>query len=112
MQRLASRITFLILLFMPIQIFAADNPHFFSGNDLYKKCQEDKEFTVAYVAGMIDMLASDKSVCLRKDVTVRQLSDMFCKELAGRPEVRDMPAADFAGISFMVDFPCPKKEGH
>lgn len=119
--------------------FAAEVPPtaFYSGNDVYDWCRNDRRAGFSYVAGLYDSAAHAAAVidsgrhfgkdmpnndieidfaldrvvgyCKPERVTLEQVTDVFCKYLADNPAERDgLPAIMFPR-ALTKTWPCPKR---
>jgi hypothetical protein len=98
------------VLLWPLSGLSQDSSGFFSGNDLYDKCTAQSVACPAYVAGMVDALVHDGTVCLpQTNVTARQLVDVVMAYLRAHPESRSYSAASIGDVAFTQAFPCVSK---
>lgn len=88
---------------------------FVDGNKLLSFCSPDNSVAAGYVAGIVDAANWDVEVkvvedvpkfCLRSNVTIGQLTEIVCRKLKDRSDVRDMPAAIFVRLVLRDVFPC------
>ena len=82
---------------------------FWSGNDLYERCDTDngqaKLVCTAYIIGATDALTSNGIVCLPKNFTIRQTVDLVVKFLSDHPETRHYTAFSEVAVA-MKNFLC------
>jgi hypothetical protein len=104
-----------------------------NGNEFHKDCQGSKSFVGAYVAGVTDKAALDRAFandvpaadaersqqvrdvifvtrpyCQPENVTLEQATDVVCKYLKDKPEVRHFGGAGIVQNALREAFPCGK----
>lgn len=102
-----------------------------SGNEFHKDCQGSKTFIWGYVAGVTDKAALDRAFaddvpaadaersqkikdlilitrpyCQPQNVTLEQATDVVCKYLRNKPEVRHFGGAGIVQNALREAFPC------
>lgn len=88
--------------------------NFWTGNDLYRWCEESEDLALAYVAGAVDseMLTGEIShgawqkFCPHQNVSTGQARDIVCKYLAENPADRHLTASYSVSMALNGEFPC------
>lgn len=95
-------------------VVAAEALHFISGNELHEMCSDDGKVSANYyVAGVLDTVASIRGLegsvnqfCLPPSATLQQATDIACKLLEDRPDVRHFDAAGLVQGALFMAWPC------
>jgi hypothetical protein len=89
---------------------AAAPAYFETGNSLSRKCQQDdlSSACFGYVSGVSDSAEALNLVCLPKEVERGQIRDIVVRDLLGRSETRQSPAAFLVLKSTSDAYPCRK----
>ena len=101
----------LIPMLWPASAFSAGGDTFFTGDMLYKYCNESSESCTSYIAGVLDALIAAGSaqkplICLHERTELGQAVDMIAKYLRAHPEKRHGNAANIATTALKHAFPC------
>ena len=84
---------------------------FVTGNDLLRECKSQvRLLALGYTAGVADLMESFRTnmICIPKEATVGQLTDVICQYIEQNPGLRH-ENADYLALSALGDtFPCKK----
>lgn len=82
---------------------------FYTGNELYDKCQRQIAFCQGYIAGVADVLSAQNgnSICIPKGVVLGQLTDVVTYWLRDHPEKRQYTANSQVYLALDKAFHCP-----
>lgn len=90
-------------------------PTFYSGNDVYRLCQEYPASAAIYAIGVLDgdkatrhWARLPKKVCAGSGVSSGQVKDVMCRYLERSPEDRHLAASSLALNAFEIAWPCPR----
>jgi hypothetical protein len=135
--RAAAAALFAVCLASPAHTAEVPSTAFYSGNDVYDWCRNDRRAAFSFVAGLYDSAAHAAAVidsgrhfgkdmpnndveidfalnrvvgyCKPERATLEQVTDVFCAYLADKPAERDgLPAIMFPK-ALTKAWPCPKK---
>ena len=84
---------------------------FYTGNDLYEKCQKDREFCSYYAAGVTDVFTDvgiRGSFCFPEGVTRKQIADILFNFMDKHPEKRHFAGPSLTLLAMQESFPCKK----
>lgn len=102
----------LIATLWPVSAFSAAGDTFFTGDMLYRYCNQSSESCTNYIAGVVDALiavgATQKAplICLHDRTELGQAVDVIARYLRAHPEKRHGNAASIATIALKHAFPC------
>lgn len=109
-------------LFLTATFFDASsaNATFFTGNKLHELCQSSPLVAAGYVMGITDFngvnlnaidqngnsVQSKQFICIARDVSGQQATDVVCKYLADHPKDRNSPAPILVYSALLDAWPC------
>ncbi len=89
---------------------------FVSGNQLLDLCGTNRMIAGGYVAGAVDTIQTvqdnklvEKTICLRANVTVSQMTDIVCNYTQSHPDFRDFAASAQVAAAMTFAFPCAQQ---
>jgi hypothetical protein len=87
----------LIPMLWPVSAFSAAGDTFFTGDMLYRYCNQSSESCTSYIAGVVDALTAAGSaqplICLHERTDLGQAVDVISSYLRAHPEKRHGNAA-------------------
>ncbi|NPD17605.1 hypothetical protein HOY34_20680 [Xinfangfangia sp. D13-10-4-6] len=106
---------FLVALGVSSQANDVAAQNFFNGNDLLMHCQPRSTSVTGYVVGAIDVYRIANAIsphsvfgmCVPKNATAAQVSDVFCKYIIENPAQRHYAAGSLVWTAMNEAWPCP-----
>jgi Rap1a immunity proteins len=85
--------------------------NFYDGNQLHTLCIAQNSFCSGYVAGIADVLQNQNAnnLCIPKNATVGQITDVVKKYLTDHPEMRHFSGFSIVFVALETAFPCAVK---
>jgi hypothetical protein len=101
----------LVPMLWPASAFSAAGDTFFTGDMLYRYCNQSSESCNSYIAGVIDALIAAGSaqkplMCLHERTDLGQAVDTISNYLRAHPEKQHGNAASIATTALKHAFPC------
>ena len=108
----------LIVIGLVLAAASAARADFYTGNDLYARCKDNRLIAAGYIMGFSDgskltEIFDDHAVlkiCMPTGVQNFQLVDMVCKHLEERPAQRHTSASWFVQTVLQDAYACPTEK--
>jgi hypothetical protein len=102
-----------IIVLWPMAAFAAADT-FYTGNQLFRYCEQKSESCLDYIAGVVDtimvanVVTQTRMICISGNIELGQAVDITMNYLRAHPEQRQHNAASMAFVALRNAFPCDK----